>query len=166
MLCSLRHSQRRASFSSPFCRTTHLNGYPNSLLVYEIKHSESPVLGLSVSVWCISRYITSCSMKTLDDSKMLQLAMNGPNVNWFILSELRKQREEKEIPIIEDIGSCELHVVSGAFQSGMKATEWDLDKILRAMWKILDKSPSRRGEFLKVPSSPQSFPLKFCVSMG
>ena len=33
------------------------------------------------------------------------------------------------------------------------------------MWKLLDKSPARRGDFIEVcTTSPPSFPLKFCAT--
>ena len=105
------------------------------------------------------------SLSKLDTSKMIQLSMDGPNVNRAILKGMQKEREELEIPVLEDVGSCGLHVVSGAFQNGVKSSEWDLDKVLRAMWKLLDKSPARRGVYLKqCDRFPPLFPLKFCAT--
>ena len=104
-------------------------------------------------------------LKDLDLSKMVQLSMDGPNVNWLILKMLQKEGEEKELSPLEDCGSCGLHVVAGAFQNGIKASAWDLEKVLRAMWKLLDKSPARRGGYIKVCTmSPPVFPLKFCAT--
>ena len=105
------------------------------------------------------------SLSKHDTSKMIQLSMDGPNVNWAILRKMQEQRAELEIPDVEDIGSCGLHVVSGAFQNGVKVSEWDLDKVLRSMWKLLDKSPARRGVYLRLcDRSPPLFPLKFCAT--
>ena len=36
-------------------------------------------------------------LKDLDMSKMVQLSMDGPNVNWLILKMLQKERDEKEL---------------------------------------------------------------------
>ena len=105
------------------------------------------------------------SLKTLQNEKMIQLSMDGPHVNWLILSRMQNEREEAEHSPLEDAGSCGLHIVSGAFQSGVKDADWGLEKVLRGMWKLLDKSPARRGEYLKVcKMSPPSFPQKFCVT--
>ena len=96
-------------------------------------------------------------IKTLDWRRMHQLSMDGPNVNWKILSILQTKREEEEFEELDDIGCCGLH----AFQTGVKAAEWNLQKILHAMWKLLDKSPKRRGDFIK-EGTVSTFPLKFC----
>ena len=40
------------------------------------------------------------------------------------------------VPQIMEVGSCGLHVVHGAFKAGVKATGWELEKILKAMWKL------------------------------
>ena len=56
-------------------------------------------------------------LKSLDN-EMIQLSMDVPNVKWSIFSKLQKQREEEELPPLEDVGSCGLHVVSVAFQNG------------------------------------------------
>ena len=45
-------------------------------------------------------------LKSLDSKKMIQLSMDGPNVNWSIFSKLQKQREEEELPPLEEVGSC------------------------------------------------------------
>ena len=87
--------------------------------------------------------------------------MDGPNVNWKILSILQIKREEEEFEELDNIGCCGLHVVSGAFQTGVKTVEWNLQKILHAMLKLLDKYPKRRGDFIK-EGTVSSFPLKFC----
>ena len=73
---------------------------------------------------------------------------------------LQTRREEEELEELDDIGCCGLHVVSAAFHTGVKATEWNLQKTLHAMWKLLAKLPKRRGDFIK-EGTVQSFPLKF-----
>ena len=49
---------------------------------------------------------------------MLMLPMDGPTTNWVVFDKLRQHREENEMPVLFDIGSCSLHVVHGAFQVG------------------------------------------------
>lgn len=62
------------------------------------------------------------SSPTLEN--MHQLAMDGPNTNWLVLSKMQKFREDEEMPPLDCIGSCGLHVLSGALQTGVKAAEW------------------------------------------
>ena len=47
-------------------------------------------------------------IKTLNWRCMHQLSMDGPNVNWRILSLLQTKREEEEFDELDDIG-CGLH---------------------------------------------------------
>ena len=52
----------------------------------------------------------------LDLSKQIQLAMDGTNVNWKVLSDMKKEREEAGLNNLVNIGSCNLHVVHGALK--------------------------------------------------
>ena len=54
-----------------------------------------------------------------------------------MLNNLVKDRKRDQLPAVEDIGGCSLLIVSGAFQNGIKATSWDLDKILKSHVAII-----------------------------
>ena len=67
--------------------------------------------------------------------------MDGPNVNWTFhdtLAEFRRE-ENPDCPCLIVIGSCGLHVVHGAYQTGLKATDWEQDKNLKAAYGIFIK---------------------------
>ena len=59
----------------------------------------------------------------LDLSKQIQLAMDGTNVNWKVLSDMKKEREEAGLNNLVNIGSCNLHVVHGALKLSTEATK-------------------------------------------
>ena len=103
----------------------------------------------------------SKSLEDVPRSKMHQLGMDGPNTNWKILSILQTERKNDEISPLEDIGSCGLHVISGALHTGVVKNEWPIDKVLRGMFKLLNKSPARRAEYLRT-SGNSLYPEKFC----
>ena len=103
------------------------------------------------------------SVSDLDLSKMIQLSMDGPNVNWKFARTLSKGRTENGLSDLIDIGSCPLHVINGAFQTGSMASSWNLKKILKAEWQIIHDSPARREDFMSVTSS-SVFPLPFCAT--
>jgi len=84
------------------------------------------------------------ALKDLDPKQLGQLSMDGPATNWNVLQLLHDDREEKEYPTIVNIGSCSLHVLHGAFKSGMEAASWDVGKVLKAIWQIFHDSPARR----------------------
>ena len=51
---------------------------------------------------------------------MIMLSMDGPNVNWCVLSILNETRKDQEHAQLFETGSCGLHIVHGAFQTGVK----------------------------------------------
>ena len=96
----------------------------------------------------------------LDISKMVQLSMDGPNVNWKFAECLFRDRNEIGLPDLINFVSS-LHIVNGAFETGATATAWNLKKILKAMWQILHDSPARRDDFVS-ETDAVVYPLPFC----
>lgn len=101
------------------------------------------------------------AIKPLNENAMIMISMDGPNTNWVVLDKMKAHRDANEIPQIMDVGSCGLHIVHGAFQTGIKATEWQLDKVLMAMWKLFNDSPARRDIYIQL-NQTAIFPLMFC----
>lgn len=101
------------------------------------------------------------AIERLPNERMLMLSMDGPNTNWKVLECLKTYRAENELPQVLEVGSCGLHVVHGAFKTGVKATGWNLEKVLKAMWKLFNDSPARRDLYIQLNTSTV-FPLMFC----
>ena len=58
--------------------------------------------------------------KDLDKRKMIQVSMDGSNVNWKLLSSIVDEPQSNDdYPELLDIGSCSLHVIHGAFRQGL-----------------------------------------------
>ena len=91
--------------------------------------------------------------------------MDGPNVNWDVLSLHSSYREKNEFSRLINIGSCGLHVLHGALQTGIMETDWEVSKVLHAMWKIFDESPARRDIYIR-ETGCDVFPLHFCNRPG
>ncbi|KAJ8912338.1 hypothetical protein NQ315_014705 [Exocentrus adspersus] len=96
-------------------------------------------------------------LKPLSLHKLLQISMDGPNVNWKFL---RLLQEDENVNIL-DLGSCGLHVVHGAFQAGHKAANWAVNDFLRGIYWLFKNSPARRAAYRPLTDSDE-FPLKFC----
>lgn len=98
----------------------------------------------------------------LDGSKIIQISMDGPNVNLKFLRDFIAAREalEPNLPFLIDIGSCGLHVVHGAFKTGFEATGWKLDVLLKSLHYLFNESPARRADY-KIITSSTLFPLPF-----
>ena len=101
------------------------------------------------------------SLSDLMLEKLLEISMDGPNVNWDVLKRHSQYREEKELAQLVIIGSCGLHVVNGAFRTGVMETDWDIHKVLHAEFFVFDESPARRDVYIKETGS-EVFPLHFC----
>lgn len=99
----------------------------------------------------------------LDWRKIIQVSMDGPNVNLKLLRLLKKEIEEEsnDSHKLLDLGSCGLHVLNVAFKTGFKTSGWELIEFLRGAYYLFKDSPSRRGIYIKVTKSSR-FPLKFC----
>jgi len=96
-----------------------------------------------------------------DLSKQIQLSMDGPSVNWKVLPDMRKEREEAGLNHLVNIGSCNLHVVHGALKSATEATMWNLKATMKGSFEIFKDSPARREDFISITGST-IFPLQLC----
>ena len=103
------------------------------------------------------------STEELSKSEMLQISMDGPNVNWSFYSKVEQSLQNNHGVCLINIGRCGLHVVHGAFQKGVEDTKWKLDSFLKALHQLLKNSPARREDYRKaVGSNDSPMPLKFC----
>jgi hypothetical protein len=94
--------------------------------------------------------------------KLIQISMDGPSVNWkFLETFAATTRPAVADPQLLDLGSCGLHVIHGAFQSGHKAAGWTVNELLRSMYGLFKDSPARRADYISETGST-SFPKKFC----
>ena len=103
------------------------------------------------------------TIKPLHKQKMIGLGMDGPTTNWAVLKLIQEDRKELEFPLVENIGSCGLHVVPRALQTGVTESSWPLKKVLKAMWHILHDSHARKDVFVNINQS-EKLALRFCLT--
>ena len=76
--------------------------------------------------------------------KMVQVSMDGPNINWKLYDSIVEERNQNnDYPTLIDIRSCSLHVVHGAFRSGVQKTKWLIDGVIKAIHNLFDESPAK-----------------------
>ena len=102
-------------------------------------------------------------IKELNKGQLLQISMDGPSVNWTFLKEIQKHHEEAELPQLINIGSCGLHIIHGAFQTGATTTCWNIKGTLKAIYKLLHDSPVCHADYISVSGS-MIFPFLFCAT--
>ena len=60
-----------------------------------------------------------------------------------------------------NIGSCGIHVIHGAFQTGARETGWGIDNLLSSPYYLFKDTSARRDDYVDVTGCKE-FPLKFC----
>ena len=83
----------------------------------------------------VSQYLTSTFLghttaedllsvlQPVDESKLVQISMDGPNSNWSLYRKIRDQRKVEDLIELINIGSCSLHITHKAFELGTDATK-------------------------------------------
>lgn len=103
-------------------------------------------------------------LQPLDLKHIMQVSMDGPNVNIKLLRLLKEKLKTSDLndPIIIDIGTCGLHTLHNAFKAGIKAPKWEIIDFLRAIYNLFKNVPARRADLIHYSGSSE-FPLKFCA---
>ena len=91
------------------------------------RYLESEFMGRSTAEDVLQTFLAGNS--DLDQSKILQVASDGPNVNLLFLKNLAESRKEKELLPLLDIGRCELHVIHNSIKTGAKKGSSELGKL-------------------------------------
>ena len=92
----------------------------------------------------------------------MQVSIDGPNVNWKFIELLEDDEDfTKNGKQLLELGSCGLHAVHGAFQTGHKAAEWNVNEVLRSFYYLFKDSPARRADYVDITGSSM-FPKKVC----
>ena len=81
-----------------------------------------------------------------DLPKNLQISVDDPNVNLKFLKGVKKEIEEAKLSKLMDIGSCNLHIVHGAFKSACEKTDWGLKSLIKGAFHLLKDSPACRED--------------------
>lgn len=101
-----------------------------------------------------------CVESHLGYNTLIQLAMDGPNVNWAAFDALQKKLEKENTYQLINIGSCGLHQLHNAFRAGMVETGWDITDSLSAMYTLFNYVPARRDDFESATQSISSADLQ------
>lgn len=150
------------------------------------KYSQKQQMDIAVRFWCADKnevathYYSSAflghttsrdliqafkiELKDLNLKKLLQISMDGPNVNIKFFKDLEidlSESHDKNDPTVLFMGTCGLHVINNAFKTSFYAIKWNVATFLRALYNLFKDSPARRSDLLYYSSS-SLLPLKFC----
>ena len=105
--------------------------------------------------------VFSDGLNELDLTKLIQISMDGTNSNLIFSSKIKKLRIKDELVSLFDFGSCNLHVILGAFKTGSESSNWNLHKILKGFFTLLHDIPARRNDYFSMTGSSE-YLLQFC----
>lgn len=99
---------------------------------------------------------------TLPLGNILQVSMDGPNVNLSFIQKLGNHLQvlNPEGKDLLDIGICSLHTVNGAIKTGISKIDWDLFHFFRSLYNLFKDSPARHAKYTDITTSA-AFPYKF-----
>ena len=101
------------------------------------------------------------ALQNLDESKLVQISMDGPNSNWSMYRKIKDYRKEKDLSELVNIGSCSLHIAHRAFELGADATKRKLDDISNSLHKLFKKAGGWRTDYNSITGS-KLLPYSFC----
>ena len=125
----------------------------------QVRYWDSTFLGHSAANDLLQHF--NDSVESINPSKIIHVSIDGPAVNHKFYKGLEDHREREELPKMINIGSCNLHIVHGAFKSGFESTDWEMKKVLKGCYQILRDSPACRADYITITKS-NKFPLAFC----
>lgn len=133
--------------------------WSNTSNLVSTRYLNSVFLGHSTAEDLVAKFREGMAEVSL--GQLLQISMDGPNVNRKMSRILKEELETEFSCGLVDLGTCGLHVIHGAFQTGHRATGWNLHVIFRALYQLFKDSPARRADYITLTEST-IFPLKHC----
>ena len=78
------------------------------------RYSQSKFIGHASADDLLAHF--SEATEDLNRNGLLQVSMDGPSVNWSFFNKINRDIKEHQDTQLINIGSCEIHVLHGAFQ--------------------------------------------------
>ncbi|KAG8175604.1 hypothetical protein JTE90_019416 [Oedothorax gibbosus] len=138
----------------------HLRFWDSSENQVKTKYFDSAFMGHSTAGDLLKEFYTI--VKSLNLSKLLQISMDGPSVNWSFYNALQKDLEKEFNCVSANIGTCGLHILNNAFRKGALDADWNISSVLVSLFWLFKDSPARREDFLEL-SVLKKLPTKFCT---
>ena len=82
-------------------------------------------------------------------------------MNLAFEKEMKITRDELNLPSLIELGTCGLHTVHRAFQTGAKEMNWNLDRYFHKEYKLFDSTPAKREDYVTY-TGVDILPSKFC----
>ena len=135
--------------------------WSNADNMVKTRYFDSTFMGHGREVDLLRHFNTATS--EIDRSKVYHISMDGPSVNHKFLKSLKVAWQNLLVHKLIYIGSCNLHIISGAFKTGAQKTGWNIDKTLKGSYQIFHETPARREDY-ELVNSCDSYPKFFTAT--
>ena len=125
------------------------------------RYLTSEFLGHARAVDVFERFEKVFADHHLNKARLLQIGMDGPNVNWSIYNSINCNLQDNHQVSLLHAGSCGLHTMHNAFRSGCEASGWEMEQFLSAAHTLFHDSPARLEDYFSTTGATM-LPLKFC----
>ena len=122
------------------------------------RYLSSSFMGHSTAEDIMNNFLEASSDMKL--CNLVQVLMDGPNVNWSFLEQLSTFLHEYGTTMLF-LGSCSLHVINGSLTTGHKAANSKVQVQLKSFFKLFKDSSARRADYIDFTGCNQ-FPKTFC----
>ena len=141
----------------------HIRYFNDEKNQVESQYLSSAFLGHTRASDILSAFKTQLSK--LDVKKLVQIAMDGPRVNFKFLSDFKKDIENEYDDSFKlfDLGSCGIHTVHNALKCGFKESQWELTKFFRSINYLFKDTSARIEDYVELTDS-DTLPFKFCAT--
>ena len=66
--------------------------------------------------------------------------MDWLSSNWLVDNKMKANRIGKELPVLVNIWSYGLHIISGAIGEGLSKSSWPLKKVMKSLFTLFHHS--------------------------
>ena len=101
--------------------------------------------GHGTADYLMEHFTKSVLESSLSVKDIIQVSMDGPNVNWKFFGDMKKKLDNDYGTALINIRSCGLDVVDNSFKSGMDATGWQVSSFLSSLYYLFKDAPARKG---------------------
>lgn len=127
----------------------------------ETRYLTSEFLGHATAKDVTERFESVFTQHRLNKANLLQLGMDGPNVNWSIYNSVNSDLLDNHEVSLLHAGSCGLHTLHNAFRTGSEATGWDIEHVISSAYILLHDCPARVEDYFATTGATV-LPCKFC----
>lgn len=115
-----------------------------------VHYLDSAFFGHATADTVTSTLINTLASHRLPVSKLLNLSSDGPNVNKSIIAQVNKQLTDAKLPVLVNIGSCNLHKVHNAFARGIAVFGRNAEELSVKLFYWFRNSAARREDLTDI----------------